>query len=206
MKEKDRIILSKTLSYICRHGAEKEDIEIKKDGGWIKILDILEFLNKKSKFNNVTNENIKDIVSSCSKNRFSICVMDNNEYIRANQGGSIKSVNLNLIELEINDKNVKFYHGTNDDAVNIIMNGLGLSKMKRTHIHMNDKMPNQGEIISGMRSSCTKIIIIDVDKTKEFGIKFFISSNKVILSEGITDKSSKYYGFIPKECLTVIDR
>ena len=206
MKDKDKIILSKTLSYICRHGAEKEGIEINKEGGWIKIFDILEYLNKKSKFNNVTNLDISNIVESCSKNRFSICVINNNEYIRANQGGSIKSVNLNFVELEIKDKNVKFYHGTNDDAANLIMNGLGLSKMKRTHIHMNDKMPNQGEIISGMRSSCTKIIIIDVNKAIDLGVKFFISSNKVILSEGITDKNSQHYGYIPTSCLTMIDR
>lgn len=42
-----------------------------------------------------------------------------------------------------------------------------------------------GMVISGMRSSCNTYIEIDMEKAMSEGVKFYLSENNVILSNGI---------------------
>jgi 2'-phosphotransferase len=60
---------------------------------------------------------------------------------------------------------------------------MGLSKMKRNHIHMAQGLPGEG-VISGMRLRSEVLIYIDVEKALAAGLKFYLSSNGVVLSEG----------------------
>ena len=57
--------------------------------------------------------------------------------------------------------------------------------MTRNHIHFAPGMPKEEGVISGMRGSCDVYIFIDLEKAIKDGIKFFISSNNVILTEGV---------------------
>lgn len=59
----------------------------------------------------------------------------------------------------------------------------GLSKMKRNHIHLAQGVPGEG-VISGMRTSSQVLIFINLQKALDAGIKFFLSNNGVILTEG----------------------
>jgi 2'-phosphotransferase len=43
-----------------------------------------------------------------------------------------------------------------------------------------------------MRKSCEVVVVIDVDKAMAAGVKFYTSSNKVVLTKGIDDS-----GFLP---------
>jgi 2'-phosphotransferase len=45
-------------------------------------------------------------------------------------------------------------------------------------------MPKEEGVVSGMRASCDIIIQIDMALAMEDGIKFYISTNNVILTEG----------------------
>ena len=56
--------------------------------------------------------------------------------------------------------------------------------MSRQHIHMAEGFPEQGKVISGMRSTCHLAIFIDVEKAMKDGIEFYRSENDVILSPG----------------------
>jgi 2'-phosphotransferase len=86
--QSSNVKLSKTLSYVLRHGAEKEGFEISPDG-FISISALL----SSPKFSKVTLEQIEDVVKNCPKQRFSLLKSDNGEqWIRANQGHSLSSV------------------------------------------------------------------------------------------------------------------
>ncbi|KAH3856764.1 hypothetical protein DPMN_099358 [Dreissena polymorpha] len=75
---------------------------------------------------------------------------------------------------------------------------LGLSRMKRNHIHMAMGEPGDNCVTSGMRSSCEVTIRIDLKKAMEDGIKFFVSANNVILSPGNED------GLIPPKYFELV--
>ena len=75
-------------------------------------------------------------------------------------------------------------HGTYFKFWKLIANE-GLKRMNRNHIHLAPGMPKQEGVISGMRGSCDVYIEIDLFKAIKEGIKFYISSNNVILTEGI---------------------
>ena len=64
--------------------------------------------------------------------------------------------------------------------------------MARNHIHFAPGMPSSNGVISGMRSSCQIVIYVNTILAMSDGIKFYRSSNGVILSPG--DES----GFLSK--------
>ena len=60
--------------------------------------------------------------------------------------------------------------------------------MARNHVHMAVGLPGDG-VISGMRGSCEVVIEVNMVKAMNSDppVPFWISQNKVILSEGLAD-------------------
>jgi 2'-phosphotransferase len=69
----------------------------------------------------------------------------------------------------------------------------GLKKMARNHIHFAPGMPKEEGVISGMRGTCDIYIEIDMFAAIKDGIKFYVSSNNVILTEGVDGALSPKY-------------
>ncbi len=65
--------------------------------------------------------------------------------------------------------------------------------MARNHIHFAPGMPKEEGVISGMRGTCDIHIEIDMEGAIKDGVKFYISSNNVILTEGIDGVLSPKY-------------
>jgi 2'-phosphotransferase len=80
----DDIKLSKTLSWLLRHGAKESNVEMDKRG-FVSIADIL----KLPSFRGVTLANIEKVVKDNSKQRFAIENVDGQMKIRANQGHTL---------------------------------------------------------------------------------------------------------------------
>ncbi|CAF2302667.1 BnaA04g26110D [Brassica napus] len=57
--------------------------------------------------------------------------------------------------------------------------------MNRLHIHFSCGVPTDGEVINGMRRDVNVLIFLDIKKALEDGTAFYISDNKVVLTEGI---------------------
>jgi len=182
MSEINKVRLSKYLSKILRHQAINLGLKIDNQG-FIKINDLIQHLKKTKNFKMIVLNDIKEVVINDNKNRYSIKLIDKIEYIRANQGHSMKSVKIELLEIKSHLEIPICIHGTYSKNINNIKK-LGLSKMNRNHIHMASGLPENGQIISGMRKSCDTIIWIDVEKAMLNGIKFYKSENDVILSPG----------------------
>jgi len=112
-------------------------------------------------------------------------------WIRANQGHSLKVEALELQPITVPEELPLAVHGTNIKAWESISEQ-GLSRMKRNHVHLATGLPSSG-VKSGMRANSQVLIYIDIPKAMAAGLKFYLSSNGVVLSEG--DKN----GFIPPE-------
>ncbi|GFR86252.1 tRNA 2'-phosphotransferase 1 [Elysia marginata] len=175
------IKVSKTLSYLLRHNAEKEGFTLL-PGGYLYVDDIL----SNRKFHTVvTKEDIQAIVETSDKKRFTLVQDEENQRwkICANQGHSIQVDDLDLRPLENTEEFPIVVHGTYHKYWNCIAQQ-GLSRMNRNHMHFAAGLPGHDGVISGMRSSCQVIIYLDLKKALEGGLKFFVSANNVILSPG----------------------
>ena len=171
--------LSKALSWLLRHGVEKEGFTFI-DGGYLWIEDIL----KHKKVSHYKADDIQRVVKECEKQRFALKMdSEGKMLVRANQGHSLANVNIEMDEILSADEVSKVIHGTNIRNWKKIKSE-GLSRMKRQHIHFAAGEPGESGVISGMRHSCEIYIYINIEAALSDGLKFYRSSNNVILSPG----------------------
>ncbi|XP_025985836.1 tRNA 2'-phosphotransferase 1 isoform X2 [Solenopsis invicta] len=165
-QSKNDIALSKRLSYLLRHGAVKEGLNIKPNG----FITVEDLLNKS--LLQYTIDDIKRVVKTNNKQRFTLATIDGILKIKANQGHSIPTINqLSLRILEFIDFDI--IHGTYLKYWPKIKTE-GLSRMKRNHIHFAKGL----NFINGLRQSADLFIYVNFDKAKEDGLIFLESENE----------------------------
>lgn len=176
--------ISKALSYLLRHGAVKERLDIDANG-YVDIGQVL--LHQRLKSLKTTRDDLIRIVAENDKQRFSIDA--ENDAICANQGHSIQTVDdLNLVPLATAEEFPgPIFHGTYAHKMPLI-EAAGLSRMNRNHIHFTSDGAK-----SGIRRNCNVLIYIDVHKCLDAGMTFFRSANGVILSSGIDGVIPAHY-------------
>lgn len=170
--------LSKAMSYLLRHGAQKEKVPID-EKGFISVSNLLKHKSLKR-----FNENQLDyVIKSCPKQRFfSETREDGMKYIRANQGHSLANVSVDMEEIT-DPTGVVAVHGTYFRPWNSIK-ATGLSKMSRQHIHLSAGEPGSTGVISGMRQTAEVMVYVNVPLAMQDGVKFYRSANNVILTSG----------------------
>ncbi|MBW0468251.1 hypothetical protein O181_007966 [Austropuccinia psidii MF-1] len=181
--------LSKTLSYILRHGAIKEKLQMRPDG-FISLVDLL----SRPTLKGFSSEDVYRVVAENEKKRFTIIEEPQPDgtcqaLIRANQGHSLNVQDLQLDPVTELEKLPMVVHGTYSKFWESIARQ-GLKPLKRTHIHFAAGLLGEDGVISGMRASCDILIYLDVEKCLTDGIKFFRSANGVILTEGLSTSKS----------------
>lgn len=184
------IALSKTISWALRHGVDKLGL-IMDDQGYVLLNDLL----KKKEMMNATIDEVKTVVRTNDKQRFSLLTKDGETYIRANQGHSKHigdEIDDNKACVKINDPLDKCIHGTTNEAWKIIATD-GLKPLSRKHIHFAKSEPSDHTVISGARGSSKVLIYIDMKIAMNDGIDFYLSDNGVILSEGKDGKIDPKY-------------
>lgn len=186
-EDNPNVRLSKKLSYVLRHGGVDAGLSID-DAGYVKLDDLLSLQG----FGSFTADDVARVLEQNDKQRFSFLEHLNGvTYIRANQGhsGSVSDcINPEklLYRLALADVQPECVclHGTTVQAWKSIKEE-GLSRMKRTMIHCAAGLPEDDQVISGMRSSCKVLIYIDVYRAVKDGIPFFRSENEVLLTPGV---------------------
>ncbi|CAM1331490.1 TRPT1 (predicted) [Pycnogonum litorale] len=184
--------LSKSLSWILRHGVKKVGLQMQPDG-YVNVDAILNLRNFQR--NKWTAEEIIKVVECDEKQRFSLktCNDGNTLAIRANQGHTIEDVDDELL-LEkvkrIEDLPPLLAHGTFLKKWPLIKVN-GLNRMTRRHIHFAPGLPGDSSVISGMRANTEVYIIIDGKQAMNDGYTFYRSQNNVWLCPGNKD------GYIP---------
>ena len=186
--------LSISLSRILRHDAVKLKLRISSDGR-VLVDELLHHLNRSNNTVSYSLGHIAQVVRDNDKKRFELTDFNGALMIRAVQGHTISRVSDEELLHPITDSSdvPVCIHGTYKAALPSIIS-LGLSRMKRNHIHFSAGEPNDGRVISGMRRSSEVLIYIDVSKAMSAGITFFRSLNNVILTRGLCDS-----GTVPAE-------
>ncbi|CAC5381813.1 TRPT1 [Mytilus coruscus] len=182
--EKSDIQLSKALSFILRHGAERQGYKMI-PGGFLYVDEILKGQNNLRDYDL---EDVKRIVETNSKKRFHMepDKETGKMKIRTNQGHRIEVEDLELKPL-LNAKEVSMViHGTYFSSWEKIKH-TGLSRMGRNHIHFVAGEPGENGVISGMRQSCEVMIFINLETALADRFRFFQSANNVILCAGNED-------------------
>lgn len=174
------ISISKSLSYLLRHGAEKEKLSIDPQG-WVELGEVLRHNRLKSL--KTTPDDISRVVAENEKQRFRLKTDAGTSYICANQGHTLKNVVPELVLLDETSMPTEVFHGTYQKKLEPIK-ATGLSRMSRNHIHLTSNAPWSK---LGIRASCDTLIYIDTDKCMKDGFKFWRSTNGVILCEGNAD-------------------
>ncbi|XP_048884780.1 tRNA 2'-phosphotransferase 1 isoform X1 [Brienomyrus brachyistius] len=174
--------LSKSLSYALRHGAAQMGLNMT-SGGFVMVDDLLSH----PQFRGFSLEDIEKVVANNDKQRFKLSRHPDNGklQIRANQGHSLQVADLDLREVQLDapDCPREAVHGSYFQHWPSIRTQ-GLNRMARTHIHLAPGLPGVEGVISGMRHNCTLAVYIDVPKALADGVRFFWSSNGVLLTPG----------------------
>ena len=171
----NKIKLSKTISYILRHSPEDFNLQLSKDGS-IKINELVDALN--NKFNNITVEDIIDIVHKDDKGRFSL--IENNNRIRANYGHSIKGIELNYKSVAPPDK---LYHGTARKCEEAILNE-GLKPMSRQYTHLSETV-EEAVKVGGRHDKNPIIFIVEAKKAYLNGYEYYKTGRGIYLTEHV---------------------
>lgn len=167
--------------------APKLNLSVRSDG-YVQVQDLLK-LNLRTfadvPLNSHTEADVKEAVRRDNKQRFGLLEENGQLLIRANQGHSIKTVETESLLKPIlsADEIPVCVHGTYRRNLESILEA-GLKRMNRLHVHFSCGLPNEGEVISGMRQDVNVLIFLNVKKALEEGMKLYISDNKVILTEG----------------------
>ncbi|MCJ1475036.1 hypothetical protein MMC13_003696 [Lambiella insularis] len=234
------VMISKKISYVLRHGAEKEGLKLDRNG-YANCADLLAWRPLHSLA--LTFPELQSLVASNDKQRFQLIPSvdppskspDPSHFlIRASQGHSLAIASEALLTPILPsdaDFPLEVVHGTIPRAWKLILKSGGLSRMGRRHIHFATGVPGaeggkaearvaesgegantvQGEggeelqaangkpsvlaledgkgkgdkVISGMRKSASVLVWVDVKRSvEEGGLKWWRSSNGVILTEG----------------------
>jgi len=183
-RDEPRIRISKSLSWLLRHGAKTAGLNMREDG-YAEVSQVL----SNPMFRDVNFSQLQEIVTRDQKQRYHLLLESRSPdspsdiwWIRANQGHSLKMVTLDMQPITSALDIPLAVHGTSLAAWGFIATQ-GLSKMKRNHIHLAQGIPGDN-VISGMRNSSQILIFVDVQKALDAGIPFYLSANGVVLTEG----------------------
>jgi putative RNA 2'-phosphotransferase len=163
--------ISKFLSLILRHQPEKIGLQLD-ENGWALINDILDKSNLKFTF-----KELEEIVVTNDKQRFSFNA--NKTKIRANQGHSLKTVDLDL-KAQVPPEFL--FHGTVERFIAIIKKE-GLQKMKRQHVHLSKDKETAVKV--GSRRGKPIILTIKSLEMHNEGYQFYKSENGVWLIDAV---------------------
>lgn len=166
--------IGKFLAYVLRHKPTSIGLSLD-PGGWAVISDLID----RSKEIKLTEQIIEEIVKRDDKQRFKIS--DDGLLIRASQGHSIE-VDLGLNPVKPPDT---LYQGTARCFVDSIMKD-GIKKMRRRHVHLSED--KRTAINVGKRHGEPVVLTVDTGRMYKNGHEFFLSDNKVWLTDVVPAK------------------
>ena len=169
------VSISKFLSLVLRHRPERIGLALDANG-WANM-DLL--LNKAVQNANriITREELLRVVASDDKQRYSIS--EDGLRIRANQGHSVKGIDLQLEPIEPPEE---LFHGTVAKYLDSIRKQ-GLRKRQRHHVHLS--LDRDTAIKVGQRRGTAVVLLVRTSEMHAAGYRFFLSANGVWLTDHV---------------------
>ena len=174
MNEKNKKNISKFLSLVLRHRPEYINLQLN-ENGWADVNELIE--KARTKNINFSLVELEEVVATNDKKRF--VFNDDKSMIRANQGHSVKTIDLQLEAVKPPDF---LYHGTVEKFMNSIKN-TGLQKRSRQHVHLSEDLETATKV--GSRRGAPMILSVRTLEMYEKGFKFYLSENNVWLTEHV---------------------
>ena len=171
MPTKNIVKHSKFLSLLLRH--QPETIGLSLDaGGWASVEELLAKLQVHGR--TLSPIELDIIVRTNDKQRFSF--NEDKTRIRANQGHSLKQVELGLAAIE---PPPILYHGTASRFMQAISQQ-GLTRQSRQHVHLSADKDTAYKV--GARHGLPVILQINAARMQQDGFVFYCSANGVWLT------------------------
>ena len=161
------------MSLVLRHKPEEIGLQLNEQG-WAKVDELITKINTRGFLVNV--EIIDKVVETNDKKRFAF--NEDKTLIRASQGHSIE---VELILRETVPPDI-LYHGTAVKYVDSILQ-TGLQKQNRQHVHLSETIETAKAV--GSRHGKPIILVIDTKAMQYAGFKFYLSENKVWLTNSV---------------------
>ncbi len=172
--------LSKEISYALRHAPWEYELELD-ENGWVSVDQLLNALRENSKWENVTEEDLRYIIDNSDKKRHEI----SNGKIRAFYGHSIPQ----KIVKEASEPPKILYHGTPVRFTGSIMKS-GLLPNKRQYVHLSADIDTALQV-GKRRDDNPAILVIDAETAWKDGIMFYLGNDKVWLADTVPAKYIK---------------
>lgn len=169
---------SKYLSLLLRHSPERAFLDMDKNG-WVSV-------NQLTLNTDFTFDELIEIVGSCEKQRYEF--NKDKTKIRARQGHSIKSIDLNY---KPQVPPAFLYHGTSEKFFYPIWSK-GLMKKNRHHVHLSSDQETAKKV--GQRHGKPVILTVCAQEMHEKGYKFYKTENNVWLTENVPTNFIKVQG------------
>lgn len=166
--------ISKFLSLILRHKPEKIGLQLDANG-WANVAELLSKAHKNNR--RFTLVELEEIVEKNDKKRFTF--NEDHTMIRANQGHSLKTIDLQLEAIVPPDF---LYHGTVSKFMEPIRKN-GILKMNRQHVHLSKDKATA--TVVGNRRGKAIILSIRTGDMHRAGFTFHCSKNGVWLTNHV---------------------
>ncbi|MBI6528006.1 RNA 2'-phosphotransferase [Proteus vulgaris] len=176
---KDKVQISRFLSYILRHAPESIGLSLDEQG-WGEISQLISLAQKKG--TPLTLELISDVVETNDKKRFA--VSEDGLFIRAVQGHSLKTT----VDYQAITPPKILYHGTATRFIDSIFNR-GLIPNGRQYVHLSQDYKTAVNV--GNRHGKAVVLIVDSEKMFNEGFEFYQADNGVWLTLSVPIKYLK---------------
>jgi len=176
---KNKIRVSKFLSYILRHSPQKYGLSLDKHG-FIKFENILKVM--KVRFTDLEEEDIKHIIASDPKQRFHL------------QGGKVRARYGHSVEVqpitECKKVPAVLFHGTSPKSLSSILKK-GLEPAQRKFVHLSMTV-EEAKIVGRRKSQDPVVLKIDAQKASQAGLAFW-KEGKVFLTRKVAPQYISLY-------------
>jgi putative RNA 2'-phosphotransferase len=166
--------VSKFLSYVLRHQPDAIGITLDREG-WTDIAALIAAANSDGK--QVDRDLIQTVVATSDKKRFAIS--DDGLRIRAVQGHSTESVDINYVEKVPPEF---LYHGTATRFLEAIRKE-GLRPGSRQYVHLSKDIQTATTV--GQRHGKPVVLKIAASTMHQQGFKFYQADNGLWLTENV---------------------
>jgi putative RNA 2'-phosphotransferase len=179
LDEKERVKLSKTMSYILRHRPERFDILLDPEG-FAPLEEVLEAV--RSQRPGVTKQDMADVVAMDEKGRFEIMEDD----IRACYGHSIDG----RIEYDPVTPPEVLFHGTPRRALSVIREE-GLRPMNRQYVHLTVRR-DFAVTVGKRRDKEPAVLTVQAARAHEAGFRFYKANENFFLADEVPPQFIKF--------------
>lgn len=169
--------ISKILSYALRHRPDEFGITLDEQG-WVSLTVLLEALHKQKDFENLTEEEIREMIATSQKKRHEIV----DGRIRAIYGHSTAE---KIVKKAEKPPRI-LYHGTARRFIDSILTQ-GLLPKERQYVHLSEE--KETAMTVGKRRDADPLLLeIDAEKAWKEGFLFYPEEGKIWLSDAILPK------------------